>query len=212
MTPLRIDFQIAGLMAVPDGLPTMLDATLLSLHAQGLQLPSLNPTLLPLEHYCHADSWHWLASCIFVNYCGPSSARFIYRNPRPTDLLEHASQHNASRAYLDRGMTRTVRNRILVRQATSAVAWCIGEPDKLQSLLSNLAHLGGMRHMGFGQVTDFTIKEDSAALENAWLRPINTPTKADPFASERIALQGQSHPPYWMRSTGTALWPLSVVA
>lgn len=207
MQPLRIDLDLAGLMAVPERGPVMLDSTLLAIACGGQLHEHLTAEMLPIQTFTAepsaqdpAPSWHWMASAFMVDYCGPSTSRFLFRNARPTDMLANAHAHSASRVYLDRGITRTVKTRILLRQATKATAWCMGDAQKIHDLLAQLTHLGAMRHMGYGRVTALRITADPQAQQKCWLRPIPSLTQADPYLNERIPVQGQARPPYWDRS------------
>lgn len=217
MQPLRIELDLAGLMAVPERGPVMLDSTLLAIACGGQLHEHLTAEMLPIQTFTAepsaqdpAPSWHWMASAFMVDYCGPSTSRFLFRNARPTDMLTNAHAHSASRVYLDRGITRTVKTRILLRQATKATAWCIGEPEKLHELLSQLTHLGALRHMGYGRVTAFHIRQDPQAHQKCWLRPVATLSQADPYINERIPVQGQSRPPYWDRSNRIVYLPVVI--
>lgn len=213
-SPLRIDLQLCGLMAVPERHPPLLDSVLLALRAQGQQLAEVTPDLLPVASHQSEDTtepWYWLASAFDIEFIGPSVARFLYRNARPLDMLGHAQQHSASRVYLDRGVTRTVKSRVLLRQAVGATAWCLGDAPQLNELLSQLTHLGSLRHLGHGMVTGFQITEDPEAFEKCWLRPIPAPAADDPYSLDRIAIQGQCTPPYWDRRAGMSLWPSEAI-
>lgn len=213
-TPLRIDVQLQGLMVVPERHPPMLDGLLLALLTQGEHLPAITADLLPVSSHESAQGdrpWHWLASALQVNYCGPSTARFLFKNARPLAILENAAEHGASRVYLDRGITRTAKTRIVLRQATRATAWCMGDQNSLHDLLQELTHLGPLRHHGFGRVTGFSISQDDAAIKQSWLRPVSTLEAIDPYHTDRVPVQGQSAPPYWDRKAGIAYWPVEIL-
>lgn len=194
----------------------MLDAMLMAIACNGHTKPlPFTRDELPVECIVSPDAYggfFWLASAVQISFTGPSSARHIYRNPRPLQAFEHAHQLTSTRVYLDRGASRTVPVRLNLRQATHATAYCITtDPSHLVELAQKITHVGALGHHGHGQVTSVRAIEDSKALEKAWLRPIPKATKGDPYAKTRVAVQGQHNPPYWDRRQEMAFWPTEII-
>lgn len=212
MIPLRIDFTLGGMMAVPQRTPYLLDAILMSAASEGEMLPlPFARTALPIKAISTgkaADQFIWLASAVEVEYVGPCQTRHIYRNPRPLQTFEDAHQVNATRVDLSRGITRTIPSLTQQRQAVRATAYCIGDPDQLETLLKRITHLGAMRHQGLGLITSLSLDTDEGAKDRAWMRPVPAiGIKGDPYKKERVALPGRCTPPYWNRQVSTAFWP-----
>ena len=206
LKPLRIEWQLAGHVALPERYPLMLDAILLAARGDRLPLP-FPRTALPIKTIKIGQAFVWLTSWLELDLVGPAEHRQTFRNARPLSMLESAKHLHASTVKLDKGITRTVKSSYLTRQATGARAWCIGDPDGVSELLGKLTHLGGRRHSSYGQVTGYGIEEDEEALVRAWQRPLPEMHKSDPFKAQRVANQGPFDPPYWSKTSTISYWP-----
>ncbi len=89
--PLRVDFELGGMMAVPERHAPLLDAILLARLEQRLPLP-FRPDVIPVASIAE-ESWTdgtfcWLASALHIEWTGPVADRILHRNARPLELLE----------------------------------------------------------------------------------------------------------------------------
>lgn len=196
-------------MVVPDRNPLMLDALLLALTGERFELP-FQASALPLATASN-PAWPpgvfvWLASAIEVQWQGPSSDRFLTRNARPLEMLDDSAGHGATTVHLHSGLTKTTRTRIALRHASTACAWCMGDVQALQELLSRLQALGAHRHAGHGSVQSVSVSVDPLAAERCWNRPLPGPHPKDPSAAARFPTGGRSTPPYWDRDLSQQAW------
>lgn len=209
MQPIKMEFELGGHLVVPDRHPIMLDALLLALDGRRHALP-FKPDLLPLQSISTA-SWRgnefvWMASALEVNWMGPATDRYLSRNARSLEILDDAKTTNIKVIDSSRGMSKLARKRIMVRQASMATAWCVGDLAQIEALLGELISIGAQRHLGFGAVRAWRTQIDEAALERAWMRPIPGAHPDDPYKERRLQIQGRSSPPYWDRNLSLQSW------
>jgi CRISPR type IV-associated protein Csf3 len=213
--PLRVDFELGGMMAVPEKHPPLLDALLLARLGLRLPLPfpaDAIPVATVTDRKWPEGSFCWLASALHIDWVGPAVDRVLHRNARPMELLDDAGGHNATSVDFDRGLTKVTRKRMSVRQAVKASAWCIGDQDNVATLLNDLQALGAHRHHGLGIVRSVSVERDTAALKMAWWRPLPAAHAKDPFAGLRFRASGRASPPYWDRDLSLqAWWPTAQV-
>jgi CRISPR type IV-associated protein Csf3 len=207
--PIRIDFEVNDLMVVPDRHPPLLDSILLALTGQRFELP-FAASALPLATASN-PSWPegvfvWMASALEIQWQGPSSDRFLTRNARPLEMLEDAAGHGATTVHFNSGVTKASRTRIALRHASTACAWCLGDVEALQGLLSRLQALGSHRHGGHGLVRSVSVVVDKIANEKCWNRPLPGWHPKDPWKDGRYLAAGRSTPPYWDRDLGQQAW------
>lgn len=211
MQPLRVEIELGGPTVVPDRHPPLLDSLLLSLLGQRLELPfpaSSIPVQAARDAHWPEGEFVWMASAVEIAFVGPATDRILHRNARPLELLKDAASLHATSVDFDRGLTKVTRKRLSVRQATHAIAWCIGQQDALVQLLGHLQALGAHRHLGLGLVRDVRVVHDPKALEMSWSRPLPSEHSQDPYRGRRLRSAGRATPPYWSRDlTRQAWWP-----
>lgn len=220
------------------GLDSLLAAELWARHkadlrAEGHEPPDLHDTTNPIEldlplARCTApedpDLWHWAATT-------------AYPENRPTDLppevhywsgrVDHrAAEHltpTLPAIVSDRqGRYRARRMPLLVTICSSVTWTCIGDPDAITELLSDLPAIGKKRSHGEGQVTSWEITDLPLHLDpattptsgtyDAWAaahlhpdRTLGRPTPADCLISRPTVTDGGIgtaglRPPYMHRS------------
>lgn len=95
-----------------------------------------------------------------------------------------------------------------VFRSEKAIAYCVGDKDKIESLLRHIRTVGPLAKLGMGQVTGFTVTKDTAANERWQERVLPwCPDKTDYFP-----LQAATTFPYWKVENIQQAWVHKSVA
>jgi CRISPR type IV-associated protein Csf3 len=204
MQPLRIEFRLASPITEPV-YPIHLDAlaawsAVEAAKAKGDPEPLLAQGNLPFAR----EAGVWCASALQLESV---DAPFTVAQTKRTDLLKFSDALcngplKKARNKLDttRGPWRQSLYFTQCRQVSTAKAWCMGDRDRLEELLSRIDYLGALRRIGRGRITALEIVDDPRAAQRWRERLLAEP--AEGF----IPMHGVSSPPYWDRRRAATVW------
>lgn len=169
---------------------------------------------LPLEKESRSDdNWVWKASALLPQEIGDHAVRLWTRKTDPYDYAERvingsmevstATQNalKSGKPYAHaidtaRGALKNQFQFYQVANIRKMVAWCVGERDLVEELLSPesglITHLGKRSRIGHGRISRVTFEHDTEAVE-LWKRRV-LPWQEN---SEYIPVQAAFRPPYW---------------
>lgn len=166
---------------------------------------------LPLQRYCpgEEDSSVWCASMFFP--IGPSvSRRAFFTSKTPVmDMLCKTDQgllaaDGGSRVDTLRGWAKAGLWWQEVLHVGGLQAWCLGDPQQIQDLLSDVRGLGSKTRLGYGSVLVddqerplWRVVEDPRALSRWKLRNMPEPPADDVPGVVRLPVPGALVSPYW---------------
>ena len=215
--PLRVDFFLSS-PSVVRGFPAHFDALLayamvedkieslvgeetsVSLPIRGLSEDLLSEVL---EKETRGTEAVWKASALCPIDAGPSHVRFWRRM---TDIFEIAGLCSKgiieTKRKLETGSGWKIstasgpyRNYIkayMVREIPRMSAWCIGDAERIEEILTyRVPYLGGRTRLGYGRVEKVTVTPDPDAFEKWKFRTLPWPEK------DYVPVQMSCRPPYW---------------
>jgi CRISPR type IV-associated protein Csf3 len=145
----------------------------------------------PLPFASHGATW--ASSCLWPVSDDRASTAW---GMRPAVEYAHLAQPNAIR--LDAGATRMRRERIALWPARRLVAYCLGDPDLIESMLARHAgSVGHKRSQGYGRVERWEIHDDAAAHDR-W-RVTADGRRASRELPHEMGERMGVRPPYWYR-------------
>lgn len=204
MEPLRIEFKLSSPMTEPV-YPIHLDAlaawaAVEEAKAQGDPEPLLAQEDLPFAR----EAGVWCASALQLESL---DAPFTVAQTKRTDPLKFsdalyngALKKAPNKLDLSRGAWRQALYFTQCQQVSRATAWCLGDRNRLEELLSRIDYLGAQRRNGRGRIVGLELVDDPSATERWRERLLAEP--ADGF----IPMHGVSSPPYWDRQRTTTVW------
>lgn len=170
---------------------------------------------LPLQRHCpdESSSSVWCASMFFPIGSSVSRRVFFTAKTPAMDMLCKIDQgllSPAGGARIDtlRGWSKAGLWWQEVRHVAGLQAWCLGDPEQLQDLLSDVRALGSKTRLGFGGVLVdaqerplWRVMEDPQAASRWKLRNLPAPPEDDVPGVVRLPVTGALASPYW-RPTG----------
>ena len=170
MRPLKITWRLAAPIILGDH-PLHLDGLLaFSRVQQALQEGVENPwdaqTDLPLEMCGEV----WKSSRLFFS----AGQRFRETMIRKWEIQSMARTKGLVwDGALDKPPAGTGRYKgfLLTREgqwSKSAVAWCVGDPDKVEDLLQGVRYLGKMSRIGFGEIDQVQVEDAPSEEAEFW--------------------------------------------
>ena len=242
MTPLRIEFLLAGHLDVPS-MPIHLDSLVayaryqraLEEHESGEIRDIIQD--LPLGKETRDGSWVWQASAL--SFEGKESAGMrhwtrktvipdhyamaladgsIERGRKATGNSADAQKKNRDALLAKDGSPKLFAHKIdtvrgdmkndlqayAVCNASKAVAFCMGDPDALESLLDPemgyLTHIGKRSRLGQGKIVGLSISTSDSAVDN-WKQRI-LPWQEDGY----LGIEANVIPPYWDAAGRISAW------
>lgn len=196
MQPFRVELDLATNMVASD--PIHLDGFLAALAVQQASGNIEAGETLPLDQ----SSGMWKAS-IFI---APTIWRDRMSYIRKADVWQTALDKNV--AFSGGGNTLNTSSGSFkayqffrsTRQAPKAVAWGIGDINKVRALFDTALSLGPLARLGMGQINKVKVIEDDRANQYWKLRNLG--------ALERGYHQGVGaiKPPYWKRTDHQEIW------
>lgn len=215
MVPLRIRFELASPLAAFDKRPTYFDGLLSGIYGEELLARAPNdqvddPLREALElgrflDFVDVDVERvWKASRLIPAWSGPlhwwtmtrKTDPLIYKWGQDVGLIKS----NRSSVDLFSGQERNFFWYLPIRRASHVDAWCVGDKERLQSLLSSVRAIGKHRNNGFGVVSAVHVEEDeTAAVKWRW-RPLPDAGEADKLQDPAVEYANSFEairPPYW---------------
>lgn len=183
MTPLKIEFHLGSPVVVDSEYPTHLDGLLAWARVkEAEERGDANPWLagedLPLERAGSGDDWVWQASRLIFEAATPRQIVNMQRKCDPDrfyhdfdqGLWKGARGNKPPTINTVSGQQRAYQYYTSVQWMARVEAWCVGDADRVRTLLGRIEHLGKMGRNGFGQVLKITVTEDESAQERWRLR------------------------------------------
>lgn len=202
MQALTVTFTLSTEMILPES-PIHLDALLAwaAVDAAGGDISAQDN--LPLEKAVKEDgSWVWKASMLQTS---PVEVRNNVPMTRTFDPwqsgMDKDTVYEGGANVMTPG-TGPYKAYIFTRHAgmiRSAKAWCVGDIDRIKSLLGSITHLGKLARLDFGRVKSIDVSpyEDQRAWEYRVM-----PWAVDGYDQTQECV----HPPYWKRENRVLAW------
>lgn len=199
MRPLEIRFRLVTMMRAPE-LPLHLDALLAwaAVDEAGGDLEA--QWSLPLAKFAHQsneDRWVWQASRVI-----PIT---INRQTMPTirtfDPVQWAIDKDQvyvggpNKLTPGTGPYKSYQMVAQMLQAPEAVAWCVGNPDRIGALLARVPTIGKLGRLDCGRIGSVAVLDDPHPSRERW-RLRTMPVRGDDYYAAQMVLR----PPYWRRS------------
>lgn len=111
-------------------------------------------------------------------------------------------KHGAIQLDTARGLLKESAITYALKHVHAIEAWCIGEQDHIEALLTHVEFLGAKRRLGHGKVQSIEVVEDERANRLWELRPLPMDAKtssAAPACLDRIPAFLPPRAPYWDR-------------
>lgn len=207
MKPFRVEFTFRTMLVEPTADKT-LDAVLSWAAVQRADFAGeLDPRAaqhdLPLEREAVDQHWCFKASNIAfewdesvprteIHYT-KHSLRTEYADAWMSGLFVKKPFHDGTR-----GLTKAGLYVHPVRWAKRAVAYGVGDLQKLRALLPWVTHLGKLHSKDYGAVKAWRLDEDATALEMWSKRPLPIGSGS---AMHHAPAMGALRSPYWLRET-----------
>lgn len=192
---------------VNPGQPIALDALLAYAEAlrRDLMQPSSPDEIEPLELPLARSKCgrYWLAS-FSEQRVEERSRAHIVRRPLTTDIID-LGDDSIKTVHIGAGPNKGYRIPMEVGHLEGDLMrwWCIGDAERIRSLLGHIHHLGRRRAVGRGKIKSWTVKPCEpwgegfpVARDGQALR--NLPTDYPGITNPRLDYQPLT-PPYWMR-------------
>lgn len=221
--PLRIEWRIATPWCPPpmglhlDGL--IGHALVQEAEANGREFLTYDALLaeLPFERHEAAAGWCWKASLVRPSAVHGSERRYMTSKTAGLGLAERMVDGGISGRALKsidtvRGPFKNDAFWYTVEHVPACHAWCVGDPERIASLLDRITHLGKRSRLDHGRIAlrdrsdaqegglDFDIIEDADALVH-WQERV-MPEPLEGYAPVVSRLQ----PPYWKGEGVTQAW------
>ncbi len=162
--------------------------------------------ILPLEKAGENADWVWKASRLIFT---PMASRILVNQQRKSDP---AAVHNDFDEGLWRpkgkewktppkintqsGQNRAYQIYTATQWMEKAVAWCVGDKDEIEKLLSQLPYIGKQGRNGWGLVESFTVEECPEANEGWKLRVLPSDI-VGASETEYAPVYSAPRAPYW---------------
>lgn len=209
MKPLRVTFTMTTPMVIP-GHPIHLDALLARVavdNAHASPDTAFSEAIkaqetLPFQKWTHAEHTGYCASCLYLRQPDPAPAmRHMFTRPE-IDLFAKARRngHPVRKNHFPQGTGayKLFALKIPVRRYAEAVAWCIGDPQAVLGLASQVPSIGKLARNQHGTVHSVKVEDDPKALQR-WKRR-NLPHGADTDNEvSYFPAAAAVFPPYWKR-------------
>lgn len=226
LEPLKLTWELCSPMVVGSN-PLHLDALLTYAVAQDHLIRSekrqphetmLDFIDLPLDRATRDDSWCWKASALIAQNPGEHAMRFWTRKSDPYDYAERMNsaqietrtkfplaKHSYSQQFdVLRGKFKQMYKYYPVRDITTVQAWCIGDKEAIEDLLSPetgfITYLGAKSRMGHGRIKSFDVVEDDSAADK-WMQRI-LPWEHPGYVQIEAAVRA----PYWDVNNKQSAW------
>lgn len=206
MSPLRITWSINSHVVIP-GDPIHLDA----LVAKGRYNEAEQAGYSPVEAIAASKDLPfrkqdgvWCASQLFFQSRATTELQPRIRRINPhetTDAIKRNEVNPGRRSVTqtNQGRDRNFLITTIIRHCSSAVAWCVGERDDIEYMLSLLPWIGKLGREGYGVVRSISIDDDPKA-ESLWtMRNLPASFDRSEFPNHYLS-SGHTSPPYWRKS------------
>lgn len=172
---------------------------------------------LPFEKHVTASGWVWKASYVRPVQVLGTERRYLTAKTEAQGLAERMVDGQIlgrSLSKIDRVRGLFLNNALWynTEHVPSLVAWCVGDPDRLLSLLDRITHIGKRGRIDHGRVAtrartdeaeaglDYSVEEDEAAFDKWKLRVM--PEPVDGY----IPVAARLNPPYWAGENQQMVW------
>ncbi|WP_186214762.1 type IV CRISPR-associated protein Csf3 [Burkholderia gladioli] len=164
---------------------------------------------LPFERHEGANGWCWKASLLQVSVIGSERRYMTTKTPSQSiaewTALGVISPKGGAKVDTVRGLYKAGAMHYPLEHVDTIHAWCVGDPDVIADLLSDIPALGLKTRLGHGRLTEtdgmrFEMNEDAQAMTNWTLR--NMPDEIDGY----LPVAGPLRSPYWLRSAEQIVW------
>jgi len=200
-SPFRVSWTLRAAIRRPDD-PIHLDALLAwavvdEAREAGHPDPISEQESLPLARHDSPEGWCWQASQLDFTLTAPAYSMFL---TRPTRVHEYAAGR-LSGAYvsgMDKITLGTGRHKAFLfnhrmQQASTAVAYGVGDVERVRELLVRVTSIGKLQRFNAGAITQVSVVEDPTAHQR-WQRRI-MPSMTAGYAQVVACVR----PPYWKR-------------
>jgi CRISPR type IV-associated protein Csf3 len=204
MKPIRIDFDLASPVIEPT-YPMHLDGLLAwaavdeAIEA-GVERPLATQESLPLA----SQNGVWCASAVLFDYSNSAETVAMVKRTDPlaiSDALVSGVLKKApNKLNLQSGPWRQALFFSQCRHARVATAYCVGDKQRVESLLERVRYLGAKRRLGFGRVQSITVVDDETAREG-WKKRVLSHQEQG-----YVPIQAVTSPPYWERARADTAW------
>lgn len=199
MRPLEIRFRLVTMMRAPE-LPLHLDALLAWAAVDEANGDIEAQSSLPLAKFApqnDEERWVWRASRIIP----VATNRQTMPTIRTFDPVQWAIDKDQvyiggpNKLKPGTGPYKAYQMIAPMLQAPEAVAWCVGDPDRIQALLARVPTLGKLGRLDCGRIASVTVLDDPHPSRERW-RLRTLPERRDEYYAAQMVLR----PPYWRRS------------
>lgn len=179
MQPLKVTFIFASPVVMENEYPLHLDALLSWARVQeageqGLENPwKIGSEDLPLARAGEGDSWVWQASKLVFT---PKTPRELINMQRKSDPSAYYADFDQNLWSNDKtpkppekrklpptintqsGQHRAYQYYVAYQWMEKAEAWCVGDADRVKSMLERLTHIGKRGRGGFGLISSVNVE------------------------------------------------------
>lgn len=211
LIPLRIQWQLATAWCPPplgfhlDGLIAW--AMVKEAEEQGTFFENYDAVLdhLPFDKHQSPAGWVWKASFIRPTEVLGSERRYMTTKTAVAEMAERMNDGRIAGKALSsidtvRGPFKNDAFWYTVEHAPACVAYCIGDPERITTLLDHVSHLGKRARLDHGRVSSFTVDEDPNAHRLWRNRYMPEPENG------HQPVMGRLRPPYWMGEGQVQVW------
>jgi len=207
MKPLRVTFTLERPMHPPE-MPIHLDALLAWAAVReaeeiGDPDPLAAQERLPLQHEDGPGGAVWCASQVVLSQQGPPQQIFRTKRFEVAPMALAKDRVYAGGANVLTQGTGPFKSFVLptsVIWSPTAMAWCLGEADRMTELLSRVRSLGKHRGIMLGAITSCTVVEDASARARWRLRVMPRPVEG------YVEIEAVTRPPYWQSVRRQPAW------
>lgn len=164
---------------------------------------------LPLQRYVSpSGEWVFMASLFEWRPIQPALMQFYTSRHDPVrmsyDIDDGVLKYRRARLQTEGGRFRSVYEHYSLQWCSEAVAYAIGDAQRIRELLDRIRWLGSKRSLCCGRVRAWSVETDESAHEN-WMRralPVDFDLRSPyTYAQAHQTLQ----PPYWRKTDRRAV-------
>lgn len=205
MQPLHVRFWLTTPMRAPEA-PIHLDALLAWSAVHATAPPDLTrQEALPLERYTAADGrWVWKASRLVFTPIHRQALPLTRRLDVDECARDQGVYFEAPRLNTltpGTGVWKSYSFRAPLVQVETVDAWCVGEADTVQQMLSGISNIGKLGRLDCGRVREICVEPDDAPERDRW-RLRTMPDACPDYYTTAATLR----PPYWRRENREEAW------
>lgn len=160
---------------------------------------------LPFQQYVGEFGAVWMASLVIPAEVMGTERRYLTSKTAGTELMERSLAGQIEGRPVNtvdtvRGLYKNDALWYTIQDVRRCDAWCVGDPDRIASLIDHITHLGRRGRLDHGRVEHIGLHEDPEALERWKLRYMPEPIEGYAPVIARLK------PPYWMGEGTTTCW------